>query len=202
MKALTITGAESVPRIITPGGETRVLLHVCCAVCAASILETLVRSDIETTVFFYNPNIDTPEEYRKRKEEHLRYAATLGVPCVDGDYDPERWAESVKGLETEPERGARCDRCFELRLIQAARCAETLSIPLLATTLGISRWKDLDQVNRAGAQAVRQTPTVTFWACNWRRQGGSQRMALLAKREAFYRQNYCGCRYSRRSPGL
>ena len=193
-------GDVSIPRVITPDGETQVLLHICCAVCAGSILESLVHSGIETTAFFYNPNIDTPEEYQRRKEEHLRYAEKLGVRCVDADYDPEHWAKAVEGLEEEPERGARCDRCFELRLIRAAQCAAKCSIPLLATTLGISRWKDLDQVNRAGERAVLHAPSVRFWACNWRRQGGSQRMSVVAKQETFYRQDYCGCVYSHRSP--
>ncbi len=199
MNAPEVSAASGIPRVETPGGEKRVLLHVCCAVCAGSILESLVHSGIETTACFYNPNMDTPEEYRKRKEEHLRYAAKLGVLCVDDDYEPDRWAEAIRGLEQEPERGARCGRCFEMRLERAARCAEALGIPLLATTLGISRWKDLDQVNRAGEQAVRRTPSVRFWACNWRKQGGSQRLAVVAKQEAFYRQNYCGCLYSRQA---
>ena len=192
-------GAASIPHVIPPNGEKQVLLHVCCAVCAAPILEMLQHSGVETTVFFYNPNIDTAEEYNRRKEEHLRYARKLGLCVADADYDPDCWADAVRGLEEEPERGARCERCFEMRLERAAQCAAHWGIPVMATTLGISRWKDMEQVNRAGERAVRGTPSVTFWPCNWRKQGGSQRMSLLAREEAFYRQNYCGCTYSKQA---
>ena len=188
---------NALPQLAPPHGEGRVLLHICCAVCAGPILEMLLHSGIETTAFFYNPNIDSPEEYAKRKEEHLRYTQKLGVRVADADYDPSCWAEAVQGLEKEPERGARCDQCFEMRLTRAAHTAEHLGIPLLATTLGISRWKDVDQVNRAGERAVQHTPSVAFWPHNWRKQGGSPRMAELAREENFYRQNYCGCTYSR-----
>ncbi|MDD2237442.1 MAG: epoxyqueuosine reductase QueH [Kiritimatiellae bacterium] len=197
MNAPTTDTRNVTPHLATPHGEDRVLLHICCAVCAGPILEMLKQSGIETIAFFYNPNIDSPEEYAKRKEEHLRYAQKLGVRVVDADYDPKCWAEAVRGLENEPERGARCDRCFEMRLTRAAQAAQQQGIPLLATTLGISRWKDVDQVNRAGERAVRKTPSVTFWPHNWRKKGGSPRMAELAREENFYRQNYCGCSYSR-----
>lgn len=197
MNASTAGTRNAMLQIVPPHGEDRVLLHICCAVCAGPILEMLLHSGIEPIAFFYNPNMDTPEEYAKRKEEHLRYAQKLGVRVADADYDPACWADAVRGLEKEPERGARCDRCFEMRLTRAAQYAQKQGIPLLATTLGISRWKDVDQVNRAGERAVSLTPSVAFWPHNWRKQGGSPRMVELAHEEHFYRQNYCGCTYSR-----
>jgi hypothetical protein len=185
----------------TPNDERKVLLHVCCAVCAGEVLEALSASGLHTTVFFYNPNVHPVEEYERRKQETLRFVDKLGIASIDADYDAENWFEVVRGHEDDPERGERCQLCFDMRLSRAAACAAAHRIPLLATTLGISRWKDLEMVNAAGAQAVAPYEGVAFWDFNWRKKGGSQRMSEIARRENFYRQDYCGCVFSRRTDG-
>ena len=106
---------------------TPVLLHSCCAPCSAAIVEWLLANDYAPTVFFFNPNIFPREEYDVRKNECVRYCRELGVPFVDGDYDHELWLRAVKGLEHEPERGARCRACFGLRMEATADAAEPKS---------------------------------------------------------------------------
>lgn len=184
--------------LASPEGGAKILLHACCAPCSGGIMETLEESGFAFTVFYYNPNIDTRAEYEKRKEHNKRFAAKLGVPFVDADYDNDNWRERVKGLENEPERGARCTQCFLMRLERAALYAHENGFPVIATSLGISRWKNLDQVNTCGHKAASRYEGLTFWDCNWRQQVGTDRGLLVTKREGFYRQTYCGCVYSLR----
>jgi hypothetical protein len=140
-------------KVEAPGGAREILLHACCAPCSGAILECLRESGIAPVVFFSNSNIYPREEYDLRLAELRRYAATLGVELVEDEYDHEAWLEAVRGLEREPERGARCAACFRFRLNRAARYAASRGLPVVATTLASSRWKDLDQVNAAGVAA-------------------------------------------------
>ena len=140
----------------------KVLLHACCAPCSGAILEALVAANIPCTVFYSNDNIVPREEYDKRLNECLRYAEKMGVEIVEDPYDHERWLCEVSGLETEPERGRRCQQCFMHRLSRAARYAAEHGFPVLTTTLASSRWKDLEQVNAAGLAACALYPGVTW----------------------------------------
>lgn len=186
------------PKLETPNGQNRLLLHSCCAPCAGEIMEAVAASDMETTVFFYNPNIHPIEEYEIRKRENKRFCDQLGFEFVDVDYDKENWFKRIKGLEDEPERGDRCTKCFDMRFERSALYAHENDFPLFATTLGISRWKDLDQVNDSGLRAAKPYKNLIFWDVNWRKKGGSSRMIEISKREEFYQQEYCGCVYSLR----
>ncbi|HOW58624.1 MAG TPA: epoxyqueuosine reductase QueH [Candidatus Omnitrophota bacterium] len=179
-----------------PEGEIKILLHVCCAPCSGSILKRLVENGMEPTVFFYNPNIYPAEEYRRRKEEVIRYAEKIKVPFVDEDPDPEQWMKTVQGYENAPERGERCTLCFEMRLGKTAAYASKNGFRVFATSLGISRWKDLLQVNRAGEKAARFFSQLIYWDYNWRLHGGTELMASVSQEENFYKQKYCGCLYS------
>lgn len=181
-----------------PEGRHRLLLHSCCAPCACDIMLTLKTSTICFSVFFYNPNIHPNEEYQLRKDENIRFAKQHDIPFIDADYDCDRWFKRVKGLEDEPERGIRCTTCFDMRFEQAARYANEHGFDLLCSTIGISRWKDMDQVNASGLRATEPYSALTYWTYNWRKKGGSQRMITLAKQEHFYQQEYCGCVYSLR----
>ena len=186
------------PKLETPNGELSLLLHSCCAPCAGEIMEAVAASDIDTTVYFYNPNIHPIEEYELRKNENKRYCKELGFDFIDADYDKDNWFKRVKGLENEPERGERCTKCFDMRFERSALFAKENKFSLFATTLGISRWKDLDQINKSGLRAASRYESLTFWDFNWRKQGGSSRMIEISKREEFYQQEYCGCVYSLR----
>jgi hypothetical protein len=120
----------------------------------------------------------------------------LGIEFVEGPYDPERWFTRTAGMQSEPQRGRRCAECFSLRLERAAEFARRKGLAVLACTLGISRWKDLSQVDSAGQAAASSGDGVQYWPRNWRKAGGSQRMYEIAKAEFFYMQDYCGCVFS------
>lgn len=184
-----------------PGGATRVLLHACCAPCSSAIVECLMERGITPVIFYSNSNIFPEEEYGHRRNECIRYARKWGIDIVDDIYDHGDWRGCVHGLENEPERGARCLRCFEYRLERAARYAAENGFSVLATTLASSRWKDLEQVNAAGQAACEKVEGVQWWAQNWRKGGLQERRGEIIREEQFYNQRYCGCEFSLRPLG-
>lgn len=184
--------------IQAPSGATKVLLHTCCAPCSSAIVECLVKHGITPTIYYFNPNIYPLEEYQIRKNECSRYATSLGLEIVDEDYDHESWLKEMTGLEQEPERGARCLRCFKHRLLKTAQYAKEHDFNVITTTLASSRWKSLEQIEEAGHFAESQVPGVTFWAQNWRKGGLSERRIQIIKEYGFYNQQYCGCEFSMR----
>lgn len=186
------------PALSLPNGADQLLLHSCCAPCAGELMESFLESGIRYTIFFYNPNIHPRKEYDIRKEENIRFAQKHGVPFVDADYDTDNWFARAKGLENEPERGARCTMCFDMRFERTALYAVENGFSVITSSLGISRWKDMNQINGCGARAVSPYEGLTYWDYNWRKGGGSQRMIEISKREQFYQQEYCGCVYSLR----
>ncbi len=215
------------PPIVIPEGCKEVLLHACCAPCSSAIVEWLLANGVRPTIFYYNPNIWPREEYEIRKNESKRHAEGLGIRWIDGDYDHEEWRNEVSRCEvrgarcevqgtrcevrgarcedydytSEPERGRRCEQCFTLRLTAAARKAQELGIRYFATTLASSRWKSLEQIERAGRRAEQIVNESTFWAQNWRKGGLQERRNQLLKEYGFYNQQYCGCEFSARGAG-
>ena len=181
-----------------PHGAKKLLLHSCCAPCSGEVMEALAASDIEFAIFFYNPNIHPVQEYEIRKQENKRFADKHNIPCIDADYDKDNWFERVKGLEMEPERGKRCTACFDMRFERTALYAHEHGYPVICSSLGISRWKDMNQINGSGERAAARYENMTYWTYNWRKGGGAARMYEIAKREEFYKQEYCGCVYSLR----
>ena len=177
--------------------EGRVLLHACCAPCSSAIVEWMLQHSIRPTIFYFNPNIYPIEEYNIRKEESKRHAESLGLTWIDGDYDHDGWLRQMCGLEKEPERGARCEQCFTMRLKATAEEARRQGIHFFATTLASSRWKSLEQIERAGQAAAQAVPDTVFWAQNWRKDGLQERRNQLLREYQFYNQQYCGCEFSR-----
>ncbi|NDH17403.1 MAG: hypothetical protein EBY48_10095 [Opitutae bacterium] len=135
------------PKLEAPGQAKKVLLHSCCAPCEGEVLETMVESGITPTVFFYNPNIHPKKEYELRKVEDKRFCEKLGLEHHDGDYDVRNWFERVKGMEWEPERGIRCTTCFDMRFERTALFAHEHGFDVFTSCLGISRWKNMAQIN-------------------------------------------------------
>ena len=181
-----------------PNGHNKVLLHSCCAPCSGEVMEAMLASGIDYTIFFYNPNIHPLKEYELRKEENIRFAEQFGVPFVDADYDKDNWFDRARGMEWEPERGVRCTMCFDMRFERTALYAHENGFPVITSSLGISRWKNMQQINDCGVRAAAHYPDMLYWEFNWRKGGGSSRMIEISKRERFYQQEYCGCIYSLR----
>jgi predicted adenine nucleotide alpha hydrolase (AANH) superfamily ATPase len=185
-------------KLTPPGQGGKVLLHSCCAPCSGEVMEAIAASGIEFAIYFYNPNIHPREEYELRKQENIRFAEKHNIPFVDADYDTENWFKRVKGLEWAPERGERCTMCFDMRFERTALYAHEHGFPVITSCLGISRWKNLQQINACGVRAATRYPGMTYWEFNWRKKGGAHRMLEISKEEEFYQQEYCGCIYSLR----
>ena len=181
-----------------PNGENKLLLHSCCAPCSGEVMEALLASGIQFSIFFYNPNIHPVQEYELRKQENITFAEKHHIPFIDADYDKDNWFSRVKGLEWEPERGKRCTACFDMRFERTALYAHEHGFPVISSSLGISRWKDMNQINDAGLRAAARYSGMVYWTYNWRKDGGAARMYEISKRENFYKQEYCGCVYSLR----
>jgi epoxyqueuosine reductase len=185
-------------KLVAPNNEKKILLHSCCAPCAGELMEYMLESDLEPTIFFYNPNIHPKREYEIRKDENIRYAEKLNIPFIDADYDVQEWFVRAKGMENEPERGIRCTMCFDSRFQRTALYAHENNFNVITSSLGISRWKNMDQINDCGIRAAKPYENITYWDYNWRKNGGGARMYEIAKKEQFYQQEYCGCIYSLR----
>ena len=186
------------PILTPPEKEGKALLHTCCAPCSGEVMDAIMASGMDLTVFFYNPNIHPQKEYEIRKDENKRYADKHNIPFIDADYDLDNWFDRAKGMENEPERGKRCTMCFDMRFERTALYASENNFPVITSSLGISRWKNMQQVNDCGLRAAEPYDNVNYWTFNWRKQGGSQRMVELSKNQEFYKQEYCGCSYSLR----
>jgi len=181
-----------------PAPHKKVLLHSCCAPCSGEVMQAMTASNIDYSIYFYNPNIHPTREYDIRKQENIRYAEQHHIPFVDADYDTDNWFARVRGLEDAPERGERCTVCFDMRFERTALYAFEHGFDTITSSLGISRWKDMNQINGCGERAAARYPGLLYWTFNWRKGGGSQRMIEISKREQFYQQEYCGCIYSLR----
>lgn len=181
-------------------GETpRLLLHVCCAPCSSYCLEYLSRYFL-ITVYYYNPNISIKEEYLHRLHEEQRLVNEMDfvnpVTVVEGRYDPREFFEAVRGLEQEPEGGRRCEKCFALRLDSAAQMARDGGYDYFTTTLTISPLKNARMLNEIGA-AAGETHGVKWLYSDFKKKEGYKRSIVLSKKYNLYRQNYCGCIFSR-----
>nr|WP_315422051.1 epoxyqueuosine reductase QueH [uncultured Pedobacter sp.] len=185
-------------KLVLPANGKKLLLHSCCAPCSGEVMEAIMASGIEFSVFFYNPNIHPKKEYELRNEENIRFAEKHGISFIDVDYDVDNWFERAKGMELEPERGIRCTMCFDMRFERTALYAYENGFDTISSALGISRWKNMKQINDSGLRAANHYEGLTYWTNNWRKQGGSSRMLEVSKDEGFYMQEYCGCAYSLR----
>lgn len=180
----------------------RLLLHSCCAPCSSYCMEYL-REYLELTIFYYNPNITETEEYRKRVEEEKRLVQAYNqmpgkrtIQMLEGVYEPERFYVLAKGLEKVPEGGERCFRCYELRLRETARRAAEEGYDFFTTTLTISPLKNAEKLNEIGERAAKEYGTV-FLPSDFKKKDGYKRSIELSAEYGLYRQNYCGCVYSK-----
>lgn len=174
-------------------------LHACCAPCSSYVLETLSRY-FKIRLFFYNPNIFPEEEYLYRLSEVKRLISELplqsSVEVIDGEYCPQRFNELAKGLENEPERGKRCRRCIGLRLDETIKRAVAENADFVTTTLSISPHKDAEFINEKGVQLCEKYGAVWLYS-DFKKKGGYLRSIALSKEYNLYRQDFCGCVYSK-----
>lgn len=180
------------------GQIPKLLLHSCCAPCSSYVIEYL-SSYFKILVFYYNPNLYPDEEYEKRVKEQMRFIqafpAKHPVEFLSGDFEKERFYEAVKGLEQEPEGGARCFACYRLRLTETARTAKRLGMDYFTTTLSISPLKNAVKLNEIGEELAEEYG-VAYLPSDFKKKNGYHRSVELSKEYGMYRQDYCGCIFS------
>ena len=172
----------------------KVLLHSCCAPCSSHVV-TLLKEYFDVIVLYYNPNIYPLEEYLKRKNEQIKLLEILNIPIMDIDYDHNEFKENVKGLEDEKEGGARCNKCFALRLEKTAILAQLNQFEYFCTTLTVSPYKNSQIINKIGA-ILEQKYNVKYLYSDFKKKEGYKKSIELSKKYDLYRQHYCGCEYS------
>ena len=173
------------------------LLHSCCAPCSSACLERL-KDKFKITILYYNPNIDEEEEYEKRKAEQIRFLKETGwADFLDCDHEKERFESMSQGLENEPERGKRCYACYALRLSKTAQVAKENGFEYFATTLTLSPHKNADWLNEIGEKEGGRYE-VNYLFSDFKKQGGYYRSTALSTEYNLYRQDFCGCKYSKR----
>lgn len=179
-------------------GETRpkLLLHSCCGPCSSYVLEYLSRF-FELTVLFYGPNIQPREEYELRLAHQRRVLEHIPAEMMECDYDGGAFDAVAEGYESEPEGGARCTRCFALRLEETAKRAAEGGFEYFCSTLSVSPHKDAQRINALG-EAFAQRYGVKWLPSDFKKRGGYQRSIALSREWELYRQDYCGCLFSRR----
>lgn len=185
---------------ITEEGITpSLLLHSCCAPCSSYVLEYLSQF-FRITIYYYNPNISDQEEYNRRIEEQQRLICQMpaknSIEFIQGVYEPEQFYEIAKGLEKAPEGGVRCFRCYELRLEEAAKIAKEKGFDYFTTTLSISPLKNAAKLNELGDMLSKQY-NIPYLYSDFKKKNGYKRSIELSKEYDLYRQDYCGCIYSK-----
>ncbi len=172
------------------------LLHICCGPCATHVIEML-RREYAVTGYFSNSNIHPAEEYRRRLDAAREVCRRMEIPLVEDEYSPELFFETARGLEREPENGARCLHCYRLRLSETARFAAEHSFGVMASTLTVGPMKKAALINPIGAGEAGRAG-VEFLEADWKKKDGYRRSCELSKAFGIYRQHYCGCVFSQR----
>ena len=191
---------ELIEKLQKDNAKPTLLLHACCAPCSSYCLEYLSKT-FDITVLFYNPNIESEMEFNKRVDELIRFideCRTIeGVNLEILDYDNSDFYEAVKGLEDKEEGGARCFKCYELRLRKTAEYAKEHDFEYITTTLTISPHKNSDKINEIGVQ-VAEEYNLKYLLSDFKKNDGFKRSIELSKEYDLYRQSFCGCEFSKR----
>lgn len=180
------------------------LLHSCCGPCSTSVIERLV-TDYDITVFFYNPCITDEEEYIKRRNSQIRYIENVNINLclghkinfIEGEYEPDEYYKIAAGFSNEPEGGRRCRVCFQMRLEKTARTAACRGFEIFTTTLSVSPHKNHSLISEIGNE-LSEKYSIEFLDTDFKKKAGFQRSIQLSKEYGLYRQDYCGCQYSKR----
>lgn len=175
--------------------KPKLLLHSCCGPCSTQVLSFLAPY-FNITVFYYNPNIEPYEEYLKRKNEQIRLLSELNIKHMDIDYLNEEYRNKVIGYEKEPENGARCHICYRLRLEKTAKLAKENNFDYFATTLTVSPYKNAKVINEIGLN-LQNKYNIKYLLSDFKKEDGYKRSIELSKKYELYRQDYCGCLFSK-----
>lgn len=182
-------------------GTKRLLLHSCCAPCSSYVI-TYLSDYFDITILYYNPNIYPYEEYLKRKEEQIRLINSLNVKnkldITYCDYDNNLYNDAIKGLEKEPERGKRCDICYLMRMEKTAEMAKKMDFDYFCTTLSVSPYKNADIINKIG-EDLQEKYSIKWLYSDFKKKEGYKKSILLSQKYNLYRQDYCGCVYSKKA---
>ncbi len=182
------------------GKGKKLLLHACCAPCSTACIERII-DDFDITVYFYNPNMNSKEEYEKRAKELERFLSVAyngKVGLIKEDYFPSEYLNAVSGFESLPEGGKRCEKCFYLRLKKTAEYAQENSFDFITTTLTVSPYKNAPLINQTG-ESVCENSAVKWLYSDFKKANGYLRSIELSKLFGLYRQNYCGCVFSEKA---
>ncbi|MBE5737768.1 MAG: epoxyqueuosine reductase QueH [Clostridiales bacterium] len=175
--------------------KEKLLLHSCCAPCSTACIERLEKN-FNLTIYYYNPNMDSQEEFLLRRAEQQKYCQNKNIEVILEEYLSEQYQEVVVGLENEPEGGKRCEKCFYLRLDKTAQKAKEFGFTYFATTLTVSPLKNAELINEIGYKIAKKHG-VNYLPTDFKKQGGYLRSIELSKQNQLYRQNYCGCEFSK-----
>jgi len=176
--------------------KPKMLVHICCAPDALYVLGIL-KKNFMVSGYFYNPNIHPRKEYDLRLLETRRVAKSLNVTLYEDIYDTKRWFDITKKFRFEPEKGKRCDICYAMRLQKTAQKAKELNFDTFTTVMSLSPWKKSDVMNKIGLMFSFRYG-INFLEANFKKKDGFRKSVELSKRHGLYRQNYCGCEFSRR----
>jgi len=186
---------EILRNIVSDGKVPRLLLHSCCGPCSSYVVSYL-RDYFGITVFYYNPNIYPEEEYRHRLSEQKRLLELFGIPLLDADYNHQEFLDVARGFESEPEGGARCEKCFELRLRKTREIAGARGFDYYCTTLTVSPHKNALIINRVGESL--DDGTKPLWLpSDFKKREGYKKSIELSRLYDLYRQDYCGCEFAK-----
>lgn len=175
--------------------DNQILLHACCAICSGYPISHLKDMGYSVVVYFYNPNIYPEIEYQKRLEAEKTLCTHFGVELAEAGYEPQEFFDCAKGLELEPEKGRRCDKCFELRLRKSAEFAVKNDIKNFTTSIVISPHKNFQKLTEIG-ERVAQEYGLNYIAIDFKKKDGFLKTNKISKELGLYRQNYCGCKFS------
>ena len=181
--------------------KQKLLLHSCCGPCSSYVI-TYLTNYFDITIIYYNPNISPYEEYLKRKEEQIKIIEELNninknnIDIIDCDYDNDEYERQIKGLENEPERGKRCEVCYRLRMEKAAIKAKEKGYDYFCTTLSVSPYKNAVLINKIGKE-LETKYNIKWLISDFKKKDGYKKSIELSHKYNLYRQNYCGCKYSK-----
>lgn len=188
---------SEIERIEASGLRPGMLLHTCCAPCSTHVLEVLRRA-FDLSLYFYDPNIHPKEEYEMRRDEMKSYSKRFGIPFAEGPYDIESWFVVVRGHEKDREGGERCFACYEMRMREAARFAMENRFDYFGTVLSVSPHKNAERINEIGKKLSRELG-IKYLEADFKKRDGFKKSVSLSKEHGLYRQDYCGCVFSRRN---